>query len=152
MVITLRRGRELHNSKEVKQQVEVEKKNVENEKEKASVEINQEDMKIDNKEMKQKQDEVVLRRVTFLDNPPIYTPPLPFPQRFRKAKLDEKFSKFLNIFKKLEVNIPFVDALAQMPNYVKFMKAIMSNKKKLDSIGIASLSENCSAIIQRKLP
>ena len=40
----------------------------------------------------------------------------PFPQRFQKAKLVEQFSKFLNIFKKLEVNIPFVDALAQMPN------------------------------------
>ena len=39
------------------------------------------------------------------------------------------------MFKKLEVNIPFVDALAQMPNYVKFMKEIISNKKKLDACG-----------------
>ena len=50
MAITLRRGGELDDSKEVKQQVEVEKKNVENEKEKASAEINQEEMKLDNKE------------------------------------------------------------------------------------------------------
>ena len=97
------------------------------------------------------QDEVVPRRVTFLNNPPIYTPPLPFPQIFRKAKLDEQFDKFLNIFKKLEVNIPFADALVQMPNYVKFKKEIMINKKKIDSVGTVSLLENCSAIIQRKL-
>ena len=38
-----------------------------------------------------------------------------------------------------------------MPNYVKFMKEIMSNKKKLDAYGMVSLSKNCSAIIQRKL-
>ena len=38
-----------------------------------------------------------------------------------------------------------------MPNYVKCMKEIMNNKKKLDSVGIINLSENCSTIIQRKL-
>ena len=55
------------------------------------------------------------------------------------------------MFKKLEVNIPFIEALTQMPNNVKFMKEIMSNKKKLDVYGTISLSENCSTIIQRKL-
>ena len=49
------------------------------------------------------------------------------------------------------MNILFVDALAQISNYVKFMKAIMSNKKKLDSYGIVSLSKSCTTIIQRKL-
>ena len=56
------------------------------------------------------------------------------------------------MLKKLEINIPFSDALAHMPNYVKFMKEIMSNKRKLEAYGIVNLSENCSAIIQRKLP
>ena len=55
------------------------------------------------------------------------------------------------MFKKLELKIPFVEALSQMPNYVKFMKEIMSNKKKLDSYETISLLENCIAIIQRKL-
>ena len=66
--------------------------------------------------------------------------------------MDAKFAKFLNIIKKLEINIPVADDLAQMPNYVKFMKEIMSNKKKLYAYGTVNLSENCSAIIQRKLP
>ena len=77
MAITLRSGRELDNSKDVKQQVEVQMKNVEIEKVKASAEINQEEM--DNKEKKQKKDEVGPGRSTFPENPPIYTPPLPFP-------------------------------------------------------------------------
>ena len=55
------------------------------------------------------------------------------------------------MFKKLEINIPFANALAQMPNYVKFMKEMMSNKKKLEAYGTVNLSENCSVIIQRKL-
>ena len=56
------------------------------------------------------------------------------------------------MFKKLEINIPFVDVLAQMPNYVKFMKEIMSNKKKLEAYGTVNLTKNCNAIIQQKLP
>ena len=70
------------------------------------------------KKRKQKHDEVVPRGITFTNKPPLYTPPLPFPQKFQKTKLDEQFAKCLNIFKKLEINILFVGALAQMPNYV----------------------------------
>ena len=54
---------------------------------------------------------------------------------------------FFNMFKKLEINIPFSDALAQMPNYVNFRKEIMRNKKKLEAYRKVNLSENCSVII-----
>ena len=60
-----------------------------------------------------------------------YKPQVPFPQRLQKAKLEEKFSKFLNMLKKIEINIPFSEALTQMPHYVKFMKDILSKKKKI---------------------
>ena len=33
--------------------------------------------------------------------PPAYKPPIPFPQRLAKAKLDKQFSKFLQVLKKL---------------------------------------------------
>ena len=42
----------------------------------------------------------------------MYRPPLPFPQRLKQAKIDEQFIRFVNMFKKLEINIPFVEALA----------------------------------------
>ncbi|XP_073121502.1 uncharacterized protein [Henckelia pumila] len=56
------------------------------------------------------------------ESKPMYKPQLPFPQRFKKKELDEQFSKFLNIFKKIHTNIPFSDSLEQMPNYAKFIK------------------------------
>ena len=49
------------------------------------------------------------------------------------------------------MNIPFFDAYAQMPNYVKSMKEIMSKQKKHEAYGTVSPSYNYSAIIQRKL-
>ena len=58
-----------------------------------------------------------------------YMPYVPFPQRLQRAKMEEQFSKFLDMFKKIENNIPFVEALVQMPNYSKFLKDILSKKK-----------------------
>ncbi|XP_073025060.1 uncharacterized protein [Primulina eburnea] len=52
----------------------------------------------------------------------------PYPQRFKKKGLDDQFAKFLEIFKKIHINIPFADALEQMPNYDKFIKDVMSKR------------------------
>ena len=56
------------------------------------------------------------------------------------------------MFEKLQINIPFVEALEQMPSYVKFMKEILSKKRRLCELETVALIEECSAIIQKKLP
>ncbi|XP_073271525.1 uncharacterized protein [Primulina huaijiensis] len=58
--------------------------------------------------------------------------PPPFPIALKKAKLDAQFGKFLEVFKKLHINIPFADALMQFPSYAKFLKDISANKRKLE--------------------
>ena len=55
------------------------------------------------------------------------------------------------MFKKIEVNIPFAEALAQMPHYAKFMKDILRKKRKLDK-RVVNLSVTCSVVIQKNLP
>ena len=79
-------------------------------------------------------------------------PPIPYPQHLKKHKLDKQFTKFMEVFKKLHINIPFADALKQMPGYVKLMKDILSQKRRLVDFEIVNLTEECSAILQRKLP
>ena len=78
--------------------------------------------------------------------------PVPYQQRLKKHKLDKQFTKFMDVFKKLHINIPFADALDQMPSYVKFMKDILSQKRRLADFETVNLIEECSAILQRKLP
>ena len=75
-----------------------------------------------------------------------YNPPVPFPQRLQKAKLEEQFSKFLNMFKKIGINIPFSEALTQMPQYAKFMKDILSKKRKITEEGIVNLTTTYNAV------
>ena len=81
-----------------------------------------------------------------------YTSAVPFPQRLQKARREEQFSKFLEIFKKIEINIPFAEVITQMPNYAKFLKDILRKKKKIAKEGIVSLTTTCSVVIQKSLP
>ena len=82
----------------------------------------------------------------------VYNPQVPFPQRLQKEKLEDQFSKFLNMFKKIEINIPFSEALTQMSHLAKFMKDILKRKRKIAEEGIVSLTATYSAVIQKSLP
>ncbi|XP_055961481.1 uncharacterized protein LOC130015412 [Mercurialis annua] len=81
-----------------------------------------------------------------------YVPPIPYPQRLKKKTTSNNFQHFLNAFKKIELNIPILQALAKIPSYAKFLKKLVSNKSKLEEYATVALTEECSAILQRKLP
>ncbi|XP_073138371.1 uncharacterized protein [Henckelia pumila] len=44
------------------------------------------------------------------------------------------------------------DALSQMPNYAKFLKDLLKNKKKLNDLTQVTLNEGCLAMMQNCLP
>ncbi|XP_050207516.1 uncharacterized protein LOC126656934 [Mercurialis annua] len=84
--------------------------------------------------------------------PPLYVPKVPFPSRLKKTLDNHKFHKFLEIFKKLQINVSLADALREMPQYAKFLKDIIMNKRSWKDKGTISLTENCSSIILSDLP
>lgn len=47
---------------------------------------------------------------------------IPFPQALVKGNLERKFLRFLEVFKKLGISLPFSEALEQMSSFSKFMK------------------------------
>ncbi|KAJ9536341.1 hypothetical protein OSB04_un000477 [Centaurea solstitialis] len=77
---------------------------------------------------------------------------LPFPQRLKAKNMDTQFKKFLDIFKQLHINIPLVEALEQMPNYVKFLKDILNKKRRLSEFETVALTKECSALLTCKIP
>ena len=77
---------------------------------------------------------------------------LPYPKAQSKKDLERHLKRFLDIFKRLEINIPFAEALEQMSTYAKFMKEIMSKKHRYNDDETIQLDTNCSAIIQIRLP
>ncbi|KAM6564131.1 hypothetical protein CsatB_024129 [Cannabis sativa] len=79
-------------------------------------------------------------------------PPPPFPQLFKKQQDDGQFRRFLDVLKQLHINIPLVEALEQMPTYVKFLKDILTKKRRLGEFETVALTEGCSAMLKSKIP
>ncbi|XP_045802530.1 uncharacterized protein LOC123896150 [Trifolium pratense] len=84
--------------------------------------------------------------------PPPYKPPIPYPQRFEKSKSVGQFKKFVELLKQLNITIPFTEAITQMPSYAKFLKEILTNKKKIEEEETVMLTAECSAILQNNMP
>ncbi|GJZ41844.1 hypothetical protein Tco_0588730 [Tanacetum coccineum] len=82
----------------------------------------------------------------------IQTPPIPFPRRLRKEKEEAQQKKFLENLKQLHINLPFIEALAQMPKYAKFLKGLLTNKARLEEACTITMNERCSAVLLNKLP
>nr|GEX73824.1 hypothetical protein [Tanacetum cinerariifolium] len=71
----------------------------------------------------------------------------------KTTKKDEvQIHKFWKMFKQLHINITLADALVLMPKYHIMLKALLSNKEKLQELANTPLNENCSAVILKKLP
>ncbi|KAG9458936.1 hypothetical protein H6P81_003444 [Aristolochia fimbriata] len=77
---------------------------------------------------------------------------LPNPSRAKFDILESSFARFLETFQKLQINIPLLEALRQIPLYGKFLKEVLSGKRKIEEKGTVVLNENCSAILKNELP
>ncbi|GJR87075.1 reverse transcriptase domain-containing protein [Tanacetum coccineum] len=79
---------------------------------------------------------------------------IPFPSRRndenRREKANEQIEKFYEIFKDMNFEISFLDALTLMPKFASTLKTLIGNKEKLSEM--AKLNETCSAVILNKLP
>ncbi|GJV88256.1 DNA-directed DNA polymerase [Tanacetum coccineum] len=80
------------------------------------------------------------------------TPLIPFPHRLKKEKEEAQQRKFLENLKQLHINIPFTEALSQMPKYAKFLKGLLSNKTRLEEACTVTMNKRCSAVLLNKLP
>ncbi|XP_026433564.1 uncharacterized protein LOC113331004 [Papaver somniferum] len=76
----------------------------------------------------------------------------PFPSRFAKSKKETLYKEIYEIFKNIQVNIPLLEAIRQVPRYTKFLKELCTNKHKLVGNEVMYVGENASAYLQKKLP
>ncbi|XP_070039660.1 uncharacterized protein [Nicotiana tomentosiformis] len=102
------------------------------------------------KEAEKKKKEETSRREEFNDREHMHA--LPIPQKLYREKLDKQFKRFLDMLKIVNVNLPFTKVLSQMPAYAKFLKEIVTKKRKIEEISVVKLTEHCSTILQNKLP
>nr|GEW54873.1 retrovirus-related Pol polyprotein from transposon TNT 1-94 [Tanacetum cinerariifolium] len=87
---------------------------------------------------------------------PNQRPSIPYPSKLQYQKLRDKANdqreKFFQIFKDLNFNISFADALILMPKFGPSIKSLLTNKDKLCDLSKSPLNEHCSSILLKKLP
>jgi hypothetical protein len=76
---------------------------------------------------------------------------LPFPCQAKKPVEDEKFSRFMELIQRMYVNIPMLDAM-QVPNYARYLKDILDQKRLIHETDMLIFAERCSAAILDGLP
>jgi hypothetical protein len=78
----------------------------------------------------------------------------PFPVSSSRSKKEDKEKEILEVFKKVELNIPLLDAIKQIPKYAKFLKELCTTKRafKLKGHEMVSMGEVVSAIVQKNMP
>nr|GEY20573.1 reverse transcriptase domain-containing protein [Tanacetum cinerariifolium] len=86
---------------------------------------------------------------------PSHRPSIPYPSRLQDQKLRNKANdhreKFFQIFKDLNFNISFSDALILMLKFGPSIKSLLNNKDKLCELTRTLLNEHCSMIILNNL-
>ena len=71
----------------------------------------------------------------------------PFPQRLVMPKKENKLLNIFEILRKVQINIPLLDAIKQIPSYAKFLKYFFTNKRKFQEHEIVALTEEVSAVL-----
>ena len=81
-----------------------------------------------------------------------FVPKAPFPQRLISPQKSAQFGDILEFFKQVQINIPFLDAIQQVPAYAKFLNDLVTMKRKTNVPKKTFLTEQVSSIIQNKYP
>ena len=66
--------------------------------------------------------------------------------------MEEVEKEILETFRIVEVNIPLLDEIKQIPRYAKFLKELCTNKQKLKGSERISMCRNVSALIGKSVP
>jgi hypothetical protein len=77
-----------------------------------------------------------------------FIPKAPYPNRLLAPKKGGKFEDILEVFKQVQINIPFLDAIQQVPSYAKFLKDLITVKRKTNVPKKVCLTEHVSSILQ----
>ncbi|XP_016168468.1 uncharacterized protein LOC107611013 [Arachis ipaensis] len=75
--------------------------------------------------------------------------PIPFPSMVKKAKKTPEFVlNMLQVFKKVEVTIPLLDAIQQIPKYAKILKDLCTYKDRTGELETLSLGSSISSLMK----
>ena len=79
-----------------------------------------------------------------------HAPSAPYPHRLRAPKKVNYHSEIYELFKRVKVNIPLLDAIKKIPSYAKFLKDLCIVKRKLGVNKDAFMTEQSTSLIRNE--
>jgi hypothetical protein len=104
-------------------------------------EVEEEPEKIDKNSKYTKEDFIANKHGN--EREPWVQKPMPFPGKKHKSREEEHYNRFCEWMRPLFLQIPLTDAII-MPPYAKYMKDIVTNKRKIPNEEISTLLANYS--------
>lgn len=65
----------------------------------------------------------------------------------QNPRKDKCLANIIELFWKVNINIPLLDAIKQVPAYAKFLKELCTNKRKYDAHEKVMVSETASVVL-----
>ncbi|CAM8969487.1 unnamed protein product [Rhodiola kirilowii] len=87
---------------------------------------------------------------TSRNQPDCISLPFPVPNRAPKKYVMDK--DVWELFSRVEINIPLLEAIKQIPRYAKFLKELCTNRRRGTCVDQELMSRNVSTVIQRTVP
>ncbi|KAK8662488.1 hypothetical protein V6N13_092061 [Hibiscus sabdariffa] len=77
--------------------------------------------------------------------------PPPFPSRLVNQDKHAKEKEILDVFRKVEINIPLLEVIRKLPRYAPFLKEFCANKRKFSGHEKVNRGDNIFAVFTRRL-
>ncbi|XP_023740944.1 uncharacterized protein LOC111889044 [Lactuca sativa] len=68
-------------------------------------------------------------------------PPLPFPIRAIPDEHNQRYRRFMDQVRTLQVNIPFVETILQTPKYATLLKSLFTTRQNMEEVAEVLLNE-----------
>ena len=81
-----------------------------------------------------------------------YKPVVPFPNRLVNPKPNAHMEKIREMFNQVQINVPLLDAIQQVPSYAKFLKEMCTKKRKAKVPKKVFLASNISELLTGPIP
>ncbi|XP_052621272.1 uncharacterized protein LOC128127061 [Lactuca sativa] len=117
---------------------------------KVSVGQEEEEVIVEEATKEEKKEDKTTAKKSFVTEPK--ATPAPFPERLKSTKKEREESEIMQMFPKVHMNIPLLEAIKQVPRYARFLNDLCVSKKKLKGNQIVKVGENVSAVLQKRIP
>lgn len=77
---------------------------------------------------------------------------LPYPHRMMQTVKDKQYSELFKMLSRVEVNLPLLDMIQNVPTYAKFFKDLCSRKRKLNLHEKVFASDGVNSVFHCELP